>query len=145
MKTTFREVLDFYNAAQEYLNQHAEITKLRYALQKSSKACVRVIQKHNEEVERINIEFAAEDKDGLLISDGKGFRMKRDRALERASRLTKLADDEVEIDIYKAASVPDGLEQIFHDAFEGWIIPESQEPVNDAKPNGSDRVTESVM
>ena len=72
MQTTFLEYFEFVAAANNFLQQHPEECKLKYALEKVGKLNKNLQDDYSEAVEDCRIDFCEADEKGIILRDEKG-------------------------------------------------------------------------
>lgn len=126
MTKTNLQLVNFINFARIFLQQHKENTKFRYALERMDKRLTPQIESYAEAVADLQIEHAAIDEKGALLTDDKSnFRYTKDglRARNKGQRdlLDKPLDD---FEPYFATEVPDNLSQIEKETCAGFVLKE---------------------
>jgi hypothetical protein len=131
MKKTFGEMYEFRVHASLYLKTLEEgETKLAYAIKKVDKKLQKHFDEYNEAMADVEIDHAATDENGILVTDEKGgFRFTPDSIKAKRKAYKKLADEweskEFEVDTYFATEVPEDLNENFRNAFEGFVLESS--------------------
>lgn len=129
IQTTYRDVHDFYNAAQRYVQEHAEDTKFRYAMVRTLKSAGRVVGQYQDKVNTLNIDFcmAADDGKGEILRDQNGqVKFTKDGMKKRDEARGKLFDSTVKMEVHFASELPKDLSLTDRDAFAGFVIKEKQ-------------------
>src|SRR6476660_6167906 len=90
MTKTYQQLVAFINYARTYLQQHKEQkSKYTYALERMDKRLAKPTEDYTEALGDLQIEHAATDEKGTLLTDEKGqFRYSKDglRARNKAQR-----------------------------------------------------------
>lgn len=107
---TAKQISQFLNFSQSYLGENKEDSKFSYAVRKMVKRCEVVGQEHNEQVEDINMRYAATDKDSKIVlrnvDPRLGFEFTKESLLERTKELRELAKKEYDLEPYIATELP---------------------------------------
>lgn len=124
MTKTNMEIINFINFARDYMKEHEKPTKFRYALERMEKRALKVHETYAEGIAEANIENAATDKDGAILTDEKGnFRYTKDGIRKRNQEHRALLEKAVEIEPYMATEVPDDLSAQAKQVCGGFVIP----------------------
>lgn len=128
MKKTNLQIINFINFARFYLKEHTEPTKFRYALERMEKRAAKVHELFIEKLADINIEHAATDKDGALLTDqNDGFRFTKEGIRARNKARKELLEAAVELEPYIATEMPKAeLIEAEKEVCAGFVIEESK-------------------
>lgn len=125
---TIREIVTFINVGSPYVEKHPRENKLRYALKKTLKAAGKLWDGYNEQVEDLDIEHCATDKDGVIRLDANGHKEFTKEGLKKRNAARKvLFETAVEFTPYLAKDIPEDLTEGERDAFAGFVLPEASE------------------
>ena len=79
MKSTFLEYFNFVAVANNFLQQHPEESKLKYALEKVGKLNKTLGDDYSAATEDLRIDFCETDDKGIILRDEKGnYRFTKD-------------------------------------------------------------------
>lgn len=124
MKKTYREVNEFSAVATAYTVQHADSgnTKPKYGLTQMLKRLRGRIEDLQERLSDLNVEHAAVDDKGVLLTDERGqFRYTKEGLLARNKAHRAVMNEEVEIEPYYITDFPD-LTDAERDVFTGFVL-----------------------
>lgn len=129
---TFQQVVNFRNAARQYLGQKQPRTKLNYALEKMLAKTEKIQQEYSDIEQEIRIDLAETDKDGILIITEKGnYSYKKDSAKLLQKKLRETGNTTVEIDTH-TVEPPKTLESAWYEFFVPFVI-EDKDLIEDKK------------
>lgn len=123
MKSTYRNLVGFINAAAHYTQVHPEETKLKYALSKVQKRAMSAVERYNEQLEDLRVQHCAEDAEGIVLRDDKGnykFTKEGLNTLNKAQRA--LVEQEVEVEEHLVTDLPEGLTSDEKEVFAGFVL-----------------------
>jgi hypothetical protein len=133
MKTSYKKIIEFSRASSEYLKSFPKETKLKYAIERVRERCEPLFAEYNKKLREINLKHAKEDADGcvLFTETPEGT---RNYKFDRAGLIAKDAEIEayftseqnVEIEPYYAASLPNDLHESWKEIFTGLVIEPSK-------------------
>lgn len=126
MTKTNLQLVNFINFARLYAGQHPEQTKFRYALERTEKRLEKAIQTYSDALSDLQIEHAATDEKGALLTDDKGgFRYTKDGLRGRNKGQRDLLQTNIaEFEPYYATELPENLSQIEKEVCAGFVIAE---------------------
>lgn len=123
IKTSWNRIHTAVACAERYLREHPEKTKLEYAIARSLPRLAKLNEALQEQLDAVNIEHAAVDANGVLIIQNGAYQFKPEEKKKANIARRKLLNDEtVEIEPYFASTVPDDLDELYLDGFEGIIV-----------------------
>lgn len=128
MMKTFGEMYEFRVNASFYLKSLEEgETKLAYAIKKVDGKLQKHFDAYNEAMNDIEIDHAATDENGILVTDDKGgFRFTPASIKAKRKAYKELADEwgvkEFEVEEYFATEIPEDLNDNFKNSFTGFVI-----------------------
>lgn len=135
MKKTNLQIINFINFARTYGKFDKEgkpvanpsKSKFTYALERMEKKASKAHEAFAEKMSDLNIEHAATDKDGTLLTDGNGtFRFTKDGLRARNTAHKALLVAEVEIEPYYATEPPkEALTEVEKEVCAGFVIEEN--------------------
>src|SRR5256886_1676243 len=123
MTKTYKEVIQFVNAAANYITQHPEENKLKYALTKVQKSATKLIEDYNERLEDLRIDHCSVDDKGIILRDANGgYVFTRDglKALVHGQR--DLIGQSVEIQEHIVTELPEKFDENYREAFTGFVL-----------------------
>jgi hypothetical protein len=98
MKSTFLEYFEFVAAANNFLQQHPEESKLKYALEKVGKLNKTLGDDYSAATEDCRIDFCETDEKGIILRDEKGnYRFTKDGLKKFNASIKALQLKEVEV------------------------------------------------
>jgi hypothetical protein len=137
VQKTYEEIAEFDGQARQWLTrneqnwkkENPEIksaypgTKFTYAVNRMLKRSQSALSKYREKAEEINVEHAATDADGILITDERTgqFKFKKDDFQKASKARLELLRSKVEIDPYHATEVPT-LSDEEKDVFSDFVL-----------------------
>lgn len=129
IESTYRDVNDFFTAANQYVQQHEEDNKFRYALVRTLKSAGRVLGEYQDKNQAINIKhcLAEDGGKGAIIREPNGeYKYTKDGLLKRNEERVKLFNSSVKLDVHfcSEAELPTKLTGPDRDAFMGFVIKE---------------------
>lgn len=132
---TNSELAHFRRTAQQFINTHAERTKLHYAIEKVLKKTTKALEDYSDQENEFRVDAALIDpKTKAFINDDKGnFMIDPTKSKELNKQLRALSRKEVEFETHFATDVPPDLEAGWYQVFLGVVIHEDQDPVLKAK------------
>lgn len=122
MTKTYRQLIEFINAASNYLRTHPQKSKFEYALSKVTKKALSAYDKYNEALEDARIENCATDAAGVILRDDRNnykFDKKGLTAFNKVQRA--LAETPVTIEPHIVDEAP-ALADSDKEIFEGLVI-----------------------
>lgn len=128
MTKTYREVIQFVNAATTYVSQNHDENKLKYALTKTQKSAAKVVETYNEKLEDLRIDHCSVDEKGTILRDANGnYLFGRDglRALVQGQRVLNNQGVEVQEHI---TEIPENFDENYREAFTGFVFQNGSEP-----------------
>lgn len=131
IQSTYRDVIDFYNTANRWIQEHKEESKFRYAVARTLKSAGRVVGQYQDKIEGINIDFcmAEDDGKGEILRDPHGqYKFTKDGMRKRNDARAKLFDSPIKFDVHFASELPKELSETDRDAFLGFVIKEKAPP-----------------
>lgn len=129
MKTTNEKLVTFANIAQAWLQAHSENTKFRYALKKVMQKAQPLLTAHNEQLEDLNIEHCATDKDGVILREASGAHRFTKEGLKARNNAIRewFRETEIEVEVHLCDDVPE-LTEAEREAFEGFVLKPEEAP-----------------
>ena len=98
MKSTFLEYFNFVAVANNFLQQHPEESKLKYALEKVGKLNKTLGDDYSAATEDLRIDFCETDDKGIILRDEKGnYRFTKDGLKKFNAGIKALQLKEVEV------------------------------------------------
>jgi len=131
IKITNRQLLDFRNAGQEYINRNPDRTKLHYAIERTLKKTQAVFEDYIDAENEIRVDCAVVDektKSFTLGEDKKSYLVEASKAKELQKKLRELGRKEIEIETYFATEVSKDLEAAWYQYFNGIVLDEDKDP-----------------
>ncbi|KQS33976.1 hypothetical protein [Dyadobacter sp. Leaf189] len=128
MKTSIKRIQEFYNASSQYLKEHKEDTKFKYALEKVLSRISPCFQEYQDLKEDIELEHANVDANGsvLFTHNSKGQReyqfKKEDIKKVRAELKALFTEERFEIKGHICNEVPSNVDESFLPIFQGFVI-----------------------
>lgn len=109
-------------------------TGFAYAVSRVLKGMAKIVEDYNEDMTGINIKCAATDDNDCIAQDARGETMFTKEGSIRRNKLARdLRDKEVAAPFYISDSFPSDLTPFQVDAFEGFVIADRKEPVQELK------------
>jgi hypothetical protein len=113
----------FATVAQAWIRDNSENNKLKYAITRTLQSAGRALGKYQEDLEEINIENCHTLPDGVIDLDSRGqYKFDKPSLLARNKARAALFDKPIEVEVYFATEVPEGLPQETAEAFAGFVI-----------------------
>lgn len=127
MKTSWRRLEIFNRVAANYLAQHPNETKLKYAIERVQSQLPKIQTRIQEKLGEIEIDCCSVDDRENILRDAQGnLQFTKENLKKRNHETTKLLDaEDIEIDPHFCA-VPEGLSALEESAFTGLVIQESK-------------------
>ena len=124
VKTSWTRLIQAAQIGRQYLAVHPEKTRLEYAIQRMLPRFAKTNDDLQEQLEGIDIDHAATNAEGVLLVGPQGYQFtpvaKKKCVAARRALLNK--EDGVEVEAYFATTVPDDIDEVYLDAFEGLLI-----------------------
>lgn len=124
---TYKEVFSFIANANAYLKTNEEETKLKYAIERTGEKVNLVTKEYAQKVKDLRLEHAYSDEKGKVpfTTNEQGEReyeysKEGLKALDKA--IEELWNSSVELEVYYAQELPEGLEEYFKEVFKGFVI-----------------------
>lgn len=131
------------NGAQLYINRHPDRSRLHYALEKFIKKTQTKFEDYQDRENDIRVDCALIDKDTKkFVMEDKNLAVDPTKAKDLQKRIRELGRETIEIEPHYATEVPDGLEAMWYQAFNGIIIKEEDDEM--AKPSEKEELLEPV-
>src|SRR6185369_11523738 len=130
-KITNTELLDFINAAQNYINRNPDRTKLHYALEKTLKKTTALFEDYADAENEVRVDCALIDektKTFALGEDKRSYVIDPAKAKELQKSLRELGRKEIEIETHFATELPPFLEAMWYQYFNGIVLDEKNDP-----------------
>lgn len=133
MKTTYREIINFANAATRWMaiqeRDKQPQTKLSYAVARMLKRCQKPLDDYNGKLEDLRLENALEDEKtkAILRDEAQQYKFSKQglKAVIEAQR--ELLEKEIEVEPYIATALPDNINDDVKVAFEGFVMEKQEE------------------
>ena len=127
-KRTYKDLFTFIQAATLWTQKNKGESKFRYALKKVLKASEKLQAAYQEKIEEFDIEFCSVDKDEIIIKDAQGnLSFTKENLRKRNAKRRELFETVVEAPTHLVDKAPDGLEDFFVEAFEGFVLKSTTE------------------
>jgi len=98
MKSTFLEYFGFIAAANTFLQQHPEESKLKYALEKVGKLNKTIGDDYSAATEDLRIDFCETDEKGIILRDEKGqYKFTKEGIKKFNAAVKDLQNKEIEV------------------------------------------------
>jgi hypothetical protein len=98
MKSTFLEYFNFVAAANNFLQQHPEESKLKYALEKVGRLNKNLQDDYSDAVEDCRIDFCETDEKGIILRDEKGqYKFTKENLKKFNAAVKALQNKEIEV------------------------------------------------
>ena len=98
MKSTFLEYFNFVAVANNFLQQHSEESKLKYALEKVGKLNKNLVEDYSAAIEDCRIDFCETDEKGIILRDEKGqYKFTKEGLKNLNAAVKALQSKEVEV------------------------------------------------
>jgi arsenate reductase-like glutaredoxin family protein len=101
MKSTFLEYFQFVATANNFLAQHPEESKLKYALEKVGKLNKNLSDDYSDAVEDCRIDFCETDEKGIILRDEKGqYKFTKENTKKFNAAVKALQNKEIEVNTW---------------------------------------------
>jgi hypothetical protein len=133
MKTTYREIINFANAASRWLaiqeKEKQPQTKLSYAVARMLKRCQKPLDDYNGEIEDLRLDHALEDEKtkAVLRDEAQQYKFSKQGLKTVIEKQRELLEKEIEIEPYIATALPASLNDDVKVAFEGFVMEKQEE------------------
>lgn len=124
---TYKEVFGFIANANAYLKSNEEETKLKYAIERTGEKVNLVTKEYFQKLKDLRLEHALSEPNGKVpfTTNEQGEReyeytKEGLKALDKA--IEDLFESNVELEVYYAQELPEGLEEYFKQVFKGFVI-----------------------
>ena len=98
MQSTFSEYFSFIAAANNFLSQHPEESKLKYALEKVGRLNKTLGEDYSAATEDLRIDFCETDEKGIILRDEKGqYKFTKDKLKSFNSAVKALQTKQIEV------------------------------------------------
>jgi hypothetical protein len=126
-KQSYKAIFNFIANANVYLKLNTEETKLKYAIERTGESVNKTSQEYTKLLKDIKLEHALSELNGKVpfTTNEQGEReyeytKEGLKALDKA--IEDLFNSEVEIEVYYATELPEGLDEGFKQVFKGFVI-----------------------
>lgn len=131
VKRSYDDILNFRNAAQQYINRHPDRTKLHYAIEKMLKKTKNHFEDYADKENDIRVDCALLDEKKAFVhievGGQKVLATDPSKAKEQQSKMRLLGRGEVEVEVYYTTETPKDLEAMWYPHFMGFVLPEDIE------------------
>lgn len=129
LEKNYFEMSAFVQTANTWVSSQKKESKLRYALKKVMKRCTTIMETTQAQLEDIDVDHAQE-KDGILVYNGDSLSFSKEELKKRNKERRTLLQTKVIIEPH-IVTVPADLTPTLRDAFAGFVLSESEEPLDE--------------
>jgi hypothetical protein len=126
-KQPYKRIFNFIANANVYLKANQDETKLKYAIERTGESVNKQAQAYQVALKDLKLEYALSEPNGKVpfTTNAQGereYEYTKDglKALDKA--IEELFNQEVEIEVYYATELPEGLDEGFKEVFKGFVI-----------------------
>lgn len=129
MKVNYEKLIEFLQVSARWISDKNNAkTKLGYAIERVRKNCKRHIDAYNEAVQDLQVDNAATDDKGVLLTEENGaYKYTREGMKNLNKAIRELRKKDVEVEVYHASELPEELSDEMKEVFDGFVIKETIE------------------